>query len=162
GERAIVAPEEVDSLFDAASKAAPSGAVSEAPASREELLSGLDRSLQTGRFDDAATTLERLKPAADDDEQVALAVAESKSALAHAYGGDETGALADLRRGVEMARTLGDERLMAVTQGSIAIVHQRGGRKREAREAYEAALAAAEAAKDAWTIATTRLNLAVL
>jgi len=82
--------------------------------------------------------------------------------VALAYLADEAAALPALEEAVSVARAAEDPRVIAVALGSLAIVHQRGGRSREAREAYEGALVAAERARDAWTLATTRLNLAGL
>ncbi len=82
--------------------------------------------------------------------------------VALAYLGDEKKALEALQEAVSVAQRVHDARIEAVALGSLAIVHQRGGRAEEARSAYESALAAAEKARDAWTIATTRLNLAGL
>ncbi|MDF2693173.1 MAG: Response regulator of zinc sigma-54-dependent two-component system, partial [Labilithrix sp.] len=82
--------------------------------------------------------------------------------LALALAGDEPNAKTALEQAVAIARDVSDARIEAVAQVSLAIAHQRGGRGREAREAYEAALASAEKARDAWTLATTRLNLAGL
>ncbi len=82
--------------------------------------------------------------------------------LALALTGDEANAKKSLEEAVAIARAVRDPRIEAVALVSLAIAHQRGGRGKEAREAYEAALAAAEKASDAWTLATTRLNLAGL
>ncbi|HZU83130.1 MAG TPA: sigma 54-interacting transcriptional regulator, partial [Polyangiaceae bacterium] len=56
----------------------------------------------------------------------------------------------------------GEPRAEAVALGSAAIAHQRAGRNADARDAYEASLAAAEKARDAATVAAMRLNLAGL
>lgn len=82
--------------------------------------------------------------------------------LALAFLGEEGGAKAALEEAVSIARSVHDARIEAVALVSLAIMHQRGGRAKEARVAYESALASAEQARDAWTLATTRLNLAGL
>jgi len=91
-----------------------------------------------------------------------LADALAVRGVALAYLGDENEAARVLDEAVETAKRVQDARILAVAHGSLAIAHQRAGRAQQAREAYEAALANAESAHDAWTIATTRLNLAGL
>ncbi len=80
--------------------------------------------------------------------------------VAAAYLGDDERALAALDEAVSVAESVEQPRIRAVVFGSLAIVHQRAGRAKAAREAYESALVAAEKAQDAWTLATTHLNLA--
>jgi serine/threonine-protein kinase PknK len=82
--------------------------------------------------------------------------------LALAFTSDDKSALEAIERAVAIGRSAGDKRAEAVALGSLAIVHQRAGRAVEAKRAYEESLAAAEAARDAWTYAATRLNLAGL
>ncbi len=82
--------------------------------------------------------------------------------VALAYMGDDETAHGLLTEAVTVASTLNDKRAEAVALGSLAIAFQRAGKTQEAKDAYERALACAEAAKDAWTVSTTRLNLAVL
>jgi transcriptional regulator with GAF, ATPase, and Fis domain len=82
--------------------------------------------------------------------------------LALAFTGEDASAQEAIERAVAVGRSVGDKRAEAVALGSLAIAHQRGGRASEAKRAYDESLAAAEAARDAWTYATTRLNLAGL
>ncbi len=82
--------------------------------------------------------------------------------VALAYMGDDEKAHALLMESVSVSSVLGDKRAEAVALGSLAIAFQRAGKTQEAKDSYERALACAEAAKDAWTVSTTRLNLAVL
>jgi serine/threonine-protein kinase PknK len=87
----------------------------------------------------------------------ALAVQGFADALTGHANAQET-----LNRAVALARKVGDRRVEAVALGAMAIVHQRAGKTAEARTAYEESLAAAEDARDAATVALTRLNLAAL
>jgi transcriptional regulator with GAF, ATPase, and Fis domain len=98
----------------------------------------------------------------DAEKDATTADALSVHGLALAFSGDEARSKEALEEAVAIARKAQDARIEAVALVSLAIMHQRGGRAREAREAYESALAAAERARDAWTLATTRLNLAGL
>jgi len=114
-----------------------------------------------GDFAQAAALAEdaaRAGAAKDAETADALAV----RGVALAFLGDEARALTALEDAVATARSVDDARILAVALGSLAIAHQRGGRNKAAREAYQAALASAEKASDAWTLATTRLNLAGL
>jgi transcriptional regulator with GAF, ATPase, and Fis domain len=61
---------------------------------------------------------------------------------------------------VAAARALAEPRVLSVALSSMAFSLQRQGKLDEARPAYEEALAHAEHAGDAGTVATTRLNLA--
>jgi transcriptional regulator with GAF, ATPase, and Fis domain len=79
--------------------------------------------------------------------------------VALAYRGEEGPALEALDEAVTVGKKVQDTRILGVAFGSLAIAHQRFGRAKEARDAYQEALAAAETARDAWTLATTRLNL---
>ncbi len=92
------------------------------------------------------------------DEADALAV----RGVALSYLGQEASALEALHEAVALARSVHDARIEAVALGSLSIAHHRSGRAEEARHTCEAALAAAEKARDAWTLATTRLHLAGL
>src|SRR5262249_28039604 len=98
---------------------------------------------------------------AQDDAIGADALAVHGLALAF-LGGEEESAKKSLEAAVGLARKVQEPRIEAVALVSIAIAHQRGGRAKEAREAYEAALTSAEKARDAWTLASARLNLANL
>ena len=82
--------------------------------------------------------------------------------LALAFLGEEDRARLVLAEAIALAKEVRDPRIEAVALVSAAIAYQRSGRPREARDAYEAALVAAERAHDAWTLASTRLNLATL
>lgn len=82
--------------------------------------------------------------------------------VALAYRGEEKPALTALGEAVSIAKKVQDARTMGVALGSLAIAHQRFGRAKEAREVSHEALASAETARDAWTLATTRLNLGAL
>ncbi|MEO6574105.1 MAG: tetratricopeptide repeat protein, partial [Polyangiaceae bacterium] len=96
------------------------------------------------------------------DEEDSLAVdALAVQGFAHSVTG-QPGAQDTLNRAVALARKIGDRRVEAVALGSMAIAHQRAGKTAEARTAYEESLAAAEDARDAATVALTRLNLAAL
>ena len=79
--------------------------------------------------------------------------------IALAWTGREAEAESTLARALAIALRAQDRRVEAVARGAVAIVHQRAGKNAEAREAYEASLAAAEDARDATTVALTRLNL---
>ncbi|HRI63359.1 MAG TPA: protein kinase, partial [Polyangium sp.] len=65
-----------------------------------------------------------------------------------------------LERSVRLARVLGQPRILSVALGSLAFALQRDAQLDAAKSAYEEALAAAELAGDAGSVATTRLNLA--
>ena len=111
--------------------------------------------MRAGDFASAA----RLSDSAREKHDATTADALAVHGLALAFSGDETNAKTALEEAVSIAREVKDPRIEAVALVSLAIAHQRGGRGSEAREAYEAALVSAEAARDAWTMATTRLNL---
>jgi transcriptional regulator with GAF, ATPase, and Fis domain/serine/threonine protein kinase len=82
--------------------------------------------------------------------------------VALSYTGLDTEGTALVTEAVALATQLRAQRAMGVAMGSLAVVHQRAGRTAEARTAYESGLRAAEAANDAWTVASTRLNLAAV
>lgn len=65
-----------------------------------------------------------------------------------------------LERSVRLARAVAQPRILSVALGSLAFALQRDGQLDAAKAAYEEALAAAERAGDAGSVATTRLNLA--
>lgn len=67
-----------------------------------------------------------------------------------------------LVRAVDLARDLGEARLLSVCLGSLAFALQRNDELSDAEAAYLEALDAAERAGDAGTVATTRLNLATI
>src|SRR6185295_10058794 len=116
--------------------------------------------MREGDYAKAAALAETVVTSGESDAFAADALAVRGVALA--YTGEDAQAQGLLERAVTIARELGDRRVEAVALGSLAIVHQRAGRTTEARTAYEASLAAAEAARDAGTVAATRLNLAAL
>ncbi len=117
-------------------------------------------SLRAGDYASAQLLAERVIEAKDDD---ALAVeAMSTLGLAHAWGGDDTRGVAALDRAVAAARKTKAPRATAVALCSLGIAHQKAGRTKDARQAYEAALSGAEEARDAATYATIRLNLSNL
>ncbi len=116
-------------------------------------------SLRGGDYEAARAAAGRAAMGAEDD---IAAEAISVSGVAQAFQGNEAEAEAELLRAVAAAEASGSARAAAVAKGSLAIAHQRAGRNDAARRAYEAALEAAERASDAWTIATTRLNLGAL
>ncbi|HSO32520.1 MAG TPA: sigma 54-interacting transcriptional regulator, partial [Labilithrix sp.] len=118
--------------------------------------------VRAGDFAQAAKLAEEAAGATTKGRDAVSADALAVGGVALAYLGEEKRALEALQEAVSVAQRMHDARIEAVALGSLAIVHQRGGRAQEARAAYEAALAAAEKARDAWTIATTRLNLAGL
>lgn len=115
------------------------------------------------RAGDVAEAVRVSASAAQSPERDALtADALAVHGLALAFVGDEPRASKVLEESVAVARATNDPRIEAVAWSSLAIAHQRGGRAKEAREALETALLAAEKAHDAWTLATTRVNLGAL
>jgi transcriptional regulator with GAF, ATPase, and Fis domain len=116
--------------------------------------------LRAGEYAEAA----RLAQAVVDSDATDALAADALSArgVALAFTGEDTLARAVLEQAVNVARASGEPRVEAVALGSAAIAHQRAGRTGDARTAYEASLAAAERARDAATVASTRLNLAGL
>jgi serine/threonine-protein kinase PknK len=118
--------------------------------------------VRAGDFAQAAKLAEEAATAPEAGRDALSADALAVGGVALAYLGEDTRALVALNEAVTVAKSMHDARIEAVAFGSLAIAHQRGGRMKEAREAYETALVAAEKARDAWTLATTRLNLAGL
>ena len=117
---------------------------------------------RAGDFAQAAKLAEEAAAETNEGRDAISADALAVGGVALSYLGEEKRALEALEEAVLVAQRVHDARIESVALGSLAIVHQRGGRAKEARSAYEAALVAAEKARDAWTIATTRLNLAGL
>ncbi len=117
--------------------------------------------MRAGQFARAAELAAEAVSPADGAEDAISADALSVRGVALAFLGDESG-VATLERARAVAHALGDPRLEAVALGSLGIAYQHGGRAKDAKTAYESALSAAETARDAWTIASTRLNLAGL
>jgi transcriptional regulator with GAF, ATPase, and Fis domain len=116
--------------------------------------------VRAGRYAEAAELGSAV--IADDADDAVAADALSARGVALAFLGDDTAARATLDDAVRVATGVGDPRIEAVALGSAAVAHQRAGRMSEARQAYEASLAASEKASDAATVAAMRLNLAGL
>ncbi len=117
--------------------------------------------LRAGKFTDAIAAA---RPAMVIDDAVAV---EALGALgvAHAYLGEDAKALENVERAVSIAKKIDGARgdaLRGFALGSLGVVHQRASRTALAKVAYREALAAAEIARDASTVAATRLNLAGL
>ncbi|MBX3232892.1 MAG: sigma 54-interacting transcriptional regulator [Labilithrix sp.] len=96
--RAVTSIEEIDELLDATS----SRSIPPTSQSRDDYLRELRRALETGRFDVAATALERLGTGLDDDDAVELAIARSRVCLAR---GDAAGAATALTAVAELAKS---------------------------------------------------------
>jgi transcriptional regulator with GAF, ATPase, and Fis domain len=116
--------------------------------------------VRAGRYAEAAELGSTV--IADQSDDAVAADALSARGVALAFLGDDTAARETLDSAVRVAAGLGDTRAEAVALGSAAVAHQRAGRMSEARQAYEASLAASEKASDAATVAAMRLNLAGL
>lgn len=117
---------------------------------------------RAGDFAAAAAAAERAVNPGDGELDALSADALAVRGVALAFIDDESAAMDALSRSVAVAERVGNPRVLAVAHGSLAIAHQRAGRSEKARHAHETALREAERAHDAWTIATTRLNLAGL
>jgi transcriptional regulator with GAF, ATPase, and Fis domain/serine/threonine protein kinase len=87
--RAVTSVEEIDEILDATS----SRSIPPMSQSRDDYLRELTRTLETGRFDAAATALERLHDPQNDEERLQFAVARSRILLAR---GDANGSAAAL------------------------------------------------------------------
>ena len=116
--------------------------------------------LRAGEYAEAASLALTVVEGGNTDALAADAL--SVRGVALAYTGEDSAARSSLDEAIRVARALADPRVEAVALGSSAIAHQRAGRNESARAAYEAALTAAEKARDAGTVATMRLNLAGL
>ncbi|MBS2019672.1 MAG: sigma 54-interacting transcriptional regulator [Deltaproteobacteria bacterium] len=136
-------------------------AAAKSPRAREWRIARARTFVRAGDFAQAASHAEEGRGTSGERDATA-ADALAVRGVALAYLNEEPRALASLEEAVAIAKSMQDARVLAVALGSLAIVHQRGGRSKEARAAYEEALGAAESAGDAWTLATTRLNLAGL
>ncbi len=114
--------------------------------------------LRAGRF---ADSIEAARLAISGDDDIAV---EALAALgvAQAYLGEDALARESVERAVAIARKRNNARGEGFALGSLGIVHQRTSRTADAKAAYREALAAAEKARDASTVAATRLNLAGL
>ncbi|MFO0549825.1 MAG: protein kinase [Polyangiaceae bacterium] len=110
--------------------------------------------------EDIATRPEGLASKAP--RRVLVAVAESAAigGLGKSFLGKHAEATLWLEASVELARELGEDRTLSITLGSLAFALQRTSKLEPAEIAYKEALGHAEAANDAGTVATTRLNLA--
>ncbi|HZF47991.1 MAG TPA: sigma 54-interacting transcriptional regulator [Polyangiaceae bacterium] len=80
--------------------------------------------------------------------------------LSQSFASRHRDAKRSLVRAVRFARAIGEPRILSVTLGSLAFALQRDNHLSDAKIAYEEALAAAERAGDAGSVATIRLNLA--
>jgi transcriptional regulator with GAF, ATPase, and Fis domain/serine/threonine protein kinase/predicted negative regulator of RcsB-dependent stress response len=116
--------------------------------------------LRAGRYKDAEDMAAPVIAARRDDAFCSDAL--SIRGLALVYEGKDELAKADLTRAVDVARSVGDRRVLAIALCSLAIAQQRSGQNVEARATYEKALTEAEGARDAATMATIRLNLSNL
>ena len=116
--------------------------------------------LRCGDYAGAAAFADKAGASTHEDAIAADALAVQGVALA--YTGEDERAQKILERAVAIAKKTGDRRIEGVALGSMAFAHQRASRIVEARAAYEGSLAAAEAARDAGTVAAMRLNLSGL
>ena len=82
--------------------------------------------------------------------------------LAESYTGRHDVARLSLEQAVNLAKASLDRRVEGLALASLALALQRSELLSEAKTAYESALQAAEAAGEAGSVATIRLNLAVL
>src|SRR5439155_24179676 len=78
--------------------------------------------------------------------------------LVESYTGRHDVARQSLEKAVELAKASRDKRVEGLTLASLAVALQRTELLSEAKVAYEAALQAAEAAGEAGSVATIRLN----
>ena len=113
---------------------------------------------RSGRYDAAETAARKVLGPKDRLSADATTVL----GLCRALVGDDAAARARFDEAVKLATALDDTRALGVALGSAAIAHQRAGRIEDAHRTYQEALAAAERANDASTVAATRLNLAAL
>ncbi len=108
-----------------------------------------------------AASLTELSPLAEAADAVGVE-ALTYHGLGRSLLGDHDEARRELNLAVERARIGGHARLEGLALASLALVLQRADRSDEARDTYRLALAAAERAADAGTLATVQLNLAGL
>ena len=118
--------------------------------------------LRAGEYAQALALASEVAGKRDERDDVLASDALSVCGMALAFTSEDAPALEAVESALAIGRSAGDKRAEAVALGSLAIVHQRAGRASEAKRAYAESLAAAEAARDAWTYAATRLNLAGL
>jgi transcriptional regulator with GAF, ATPase, and Fis domain/serine/threonine protein kinase len=130
------------------------------PLHRAWLVTRARACLRAGRYAEAATLATTVVEATGNDAMAADA--RAIRGLSFVYDGRDTLARDELDQAVSLARALGDRRVEAIALCSLAIAQQRGGRNDEARATYVLGLTAAEAARDASTVATIRLNLSTL
>jgi len=110
----------------------------------------------TGRYADALAVLDPLATVPDAIGTEALAY----SSLALSLLGRHDDAVAKLEEAGGRAATLGSPRLEGLVFSCLGLALQRADRGEPARAAYQRAMAAAERASDAGTLATVQLNLA--
>jgi transcriptional regulator with GAF, ATPase, and Fis domain len=130
------------------------------PLARSWLLYRARAAVRAGDYAKADVLASEAVSERGDDALAADALAVRGVALA--FRGEENGAMTVLARSVELARASGDRRVEGLALASLAIAHQRAGRASEARAAFEQSLSASEDARDAGSIANTRVNLAIL
>ncbi len=130
------------------------------PLHRSWLVTRARACLRAGRYAEAARLSTIVTTAVADD--AIAADAQAIRGLSYVYDGRDTLAREELDRAVALARSLGDRRVEAIALCSLAIAQQRAGHNDDARATYLQGLSAAEAARDASTVATIRLNLSVL
>ncbi|MEO8874074.1 MAG: protein kinase, partial [Polyangiaceae bacterium] len=94
------------------------------------------------RYGDYAAASQFATLVASSGDDALTADALSVHGIALAWTGREVEAEATLGQALEIALRANDRRVEAVARGSMAIVLQRAGKNTEAREAYEASLAA--------------------
>ncbi len=140
--------------LDATAKAAEKG-----PGARAWRIVRARTFARVGDFEKAAALAEKATDAPKGARDALSADALAVRGVALAYLGQEGPAMTALEGAVDAAKKVHDARILGVALGSLAIAHQRFGRAKEARAVSQEALVAAEEARDAWTLATTRLNL---
>jgi transcriptional regulator with GAF, ATPase, and Fis domain/tetratricopeptide (TPR) repeat protein len=119
---------------------------------------------RAGAYDRAIAAADEVlaSPGLEAGAPAAFAEALQARGVAKIYLRDDAGAVVDLERAIALAENAGQRRIEALAASSLALAHQRAGRNDAARVAFKVAIAAAEAAGDASTLATTRLNYGVL
>ena len=109
GDRAFVSAEEIDSIL----AERPGSIAPPSSMNREESLRGVERSLDTGRFDDASTQLDQLGEPKGPEETVRVAIARGRVAIGRGDGKEairvldavaELAAQGPLKRAWEVAR----------------------------------------------------------
>ncbi len=164
----------------------PSAAMRELDAVRETIASGQDGLLQaffelhaarallrSGDFDAAEAcgrdAAERARSLPENGVSMASSIVSRRTivpdalavvGLCQSYRGHHEEAKRTLSDSVRLARETADQRLLSVTLGSLAVALQRNDELELSQATYLEALDAAEAAGDAGSVATMRLNLA--